>query len=210
MEDVNGPRSNSLLLKLVQLLTSVMPGGKVLEGGGGVVYTRWGRTTCPSGAQLVYEGIVGGSHYSRSGGGANYLCLPKDPDYDTSAKVRYQSFLYGAEYQFHTSLLKSKENYNPPCAVCHVPSRSSKLMIPAKTSCPSSWTKEYGGYLVAEYYTHKKNVAYECLDKDPECIPGSQKDTNGALLYFVKSTCTGFKCPPYKNGGVVTCVVCTR
>ena len=45
---------------------------------GGVVYTRWGKTTCPStsGTQLLYAGRAAGSHYTEKGGGANYLCLP--------------------------------------------------------------------------------------------------------------------------------------
>ena len=36
---------------------------------GGVLYTRWGRKSCPSdtGAQLVYEGITGGSNHQHSG-----------------------------------------------------------------------------------------------------------------------------------------------
>ena len=44
---------------------------------GGVVYTRWGRKSCPNdtGAQLVYEGITGGSDPQHSGGGANYVWL---------------------------------------------------------------------------------------------------------------------------------------
>ena len=48
---------------------------------GGVVYTRWGRTACPStsGTQLLYAGRAAGSHYRRNGGGANYLCLPEQP-----------------------------------------------------------------------------------------------------------------------------------
>ena len=35
-------------------------GDKGQDGGGGsgVKYVRWGRTTCPSGAQLVYEGKI--------------------------------------------------------------------------------------------------------------------------------------------------------
>ena len=39
---------------------------------GGVVYTRWGRTTCPStsGTQLLYAGRAAGSWFSQSGGGA--------------------------------------------------------------------------------------------------------------------------------------------
>ena len=49
----------------------------------GTIYTRWGRTTCPDtpGTELVYEGLAGGSANFDSGGGANYLCLPKIPEY---------------------------------------------------------------------------------------------------------------------------------
>ena len=42
------------------------PGSK----NGGVVYTRWGRKSCPNntGAQLLYKGIAGGSYHSHGGG----------------------------------------------------------------------------------------------------------------------------------------------
>ena len=36
----------------------------------GVAYVRWGRTVCPSGAQVVYKGRAAGSHYSQPGGGS--------------------------------------------------------------------------------------------------------------------------------------------
>ena len=62
-----------------------LPGQPGLPGPSiaGTVYTRWGRTTCPNtpGTELVYAGRVGGSHPSASGGGANHLCLPENPDY---------------------------------------------------------------------------------------------------------------------------------
>ena len=50
---------------------------------GGVVYTRWGKSTCPnvSGTTLVYTGRAGGTWYQKKGGAANYLCMPDDPDY---------------------------------------------------------------------------------------------------------------------------------
>ena len=43
---------------------------------GGVVYTRWGKTSCPNvtGTELVYAGRAGGSWFAHTGGGANYLC----------------------------------------------------------------------------------------------------------------------------------------
>ena len=43
------------------------PTGQKGEPTGGVVYVRWGHDSCPStGAQLVYSGRAGGSHYSHS------------------------------------------------------------------------------------------------------------------------------------------------
>lgn len=76
------------------------PKGDKGRDAGGVKYVRWGRTTCPSGADIVYKGIVGGSHYSHSGGGGEYLCLPKYPKYDTYQDgFQSHSYIYGAEYE---------------------------------------------------------------------------------------------------------------
>ena len=129
---------------------------------GGAVYVRWGRTTCPStpGTELVYAGRAGGSDWSHSGGGANRLCLPDDPQY-LSYQSGFQStgYLYGAQYEiFYSQPLLSMHNHNVPCAVCHSSTRASLLTIPARTSCPSSWTREYYGYLMAERYNHARST----------------------------------------------------
>ena len=56
--------------------------GQKGEPVGGVVYVRWGHDSCPStGAQLVYSGRAGGSHYNHKGGGTNPQCLPLNPNY---------------------------------------------------------------------------------------------------------------------------------
>ena len=48
-----------------------VPGPKG-ERGAGVAYVRWGQDSClDGGAQLVYAGRAGGSHYSHTGGGGN-------------------------------------------------------------------------------------------------------------------------------------------
>ena len=84
-------------------------------------------------------------------------------------------------------------------------------MIPARIICPSSWTEEYEGYLMASYYESKSNVAYECVDKNAETVPGSYAYANGALFYHVVATCgTGLPCDPYVTDKVITCVVCTK
>ena len=186
------------------------PVGQAGPKSGGVVYTRWGRKSCPTGAQLLYEGIAGGSHYTHSGGGANYVCLPKVPQYMSTHVPPNYSYMYGAEYESVNGIFPGKYEHNVPCAVCYTSTKSVKLMIPARTSCPSSWTREYKGYLMADYYKHARNAVYECVDENPESIAGSHSNVDGALFYFTLTTCTGLPCPPYVVNRAITCVVCTK
>ena len=184
---------------------------------GGVVYTRWGRTTCPSGqgTELVYSGRAGGSFYSESGGGANYLCMPNNPQYSSYAPgVNGKVHIYGTEYQVYdagTPVSHSLHDHNVPCAVCHVRERDSLLMIPARKDCPTSWTKECEGGLMA---THKAGnharTMFECVDKNAESVPGSVANTNGAVFYPVEASCNGMACPPYDPHKELLCVVCTN
>ncbi len=181
---------------------------------GGVVYTRWGRTICPStpGTELVYKGIAGGSHFTHRGGGSNYLCLPHDPQYLLSyqAGSYVSSYLYGVEYEtYRPGPLHSMLQHNVPCAVCHVTVRAAVLMLPARYSCPSGWTQEYYGYLISEEHIHHRTT-FECLDIEPESIPGSAANTDGARIYFNEATCNGLPCPPYDTQKEVTCAVCSK
>ena len=187
------------------------PPGPLGPSGGGLVYTRWGRTICPTTSEttLVYSGRAGGSHWTQSGGGANYLCLPDDPEYPSTQpplSVTHHATVYGAEYEAIAGL----QDQNTPCAVCHVATRSSYLMIPAKFSCPSSWIREYHGHLVSEHYSHQNNRAFECLDANPEKVPNSEADQNGALFYYSKAQCVGLQCGPYNTTSPLTCAVCTK
>jgi hypothetical protein len=186
------------------------PQGPIAPGGS--VYTRWGRTDCPQtpGTELVYSGLAAGSWWSNSGGGANYLCLPEEPVYSNYFPgVQNWSPLYGAEYQTYSkSPILHVHDHNVPCAVCST-TRSKLLMIPAKSDCPTNWTLEYNGYLMTEYYTHNRN-SFECVDKDPDSIPGSAANINGALFYHVEATCNGIHCPPYDPQKELTCAVCTK
>ncbi|XP_003391316.3 PREDICTED: complement C1q tumor necrosis factor-related protein 5-like, partial [Amphimedon queenslandica] len=92
---------------------------------GGVVYTRWGRKSCPTGAELLYEGITGGERYTSPGGGANYVCLHKDPQYLSShSPANYGSFMYGTEYEWVHGTFTGKNNHDVPCAVCYTSTKS--------------------------------------------------------------------------------------
>ena len=181
-----------------------------------MTYTRWGKTTCPSstGAQLVYSGRVGGTKFSSQGGSAEKICLPDNPDYisETSGvTIPYNSTIQGAEYEFFAGPLSALTENNAPCAVCFVPSRAAAIMVPAKTICPSSWTREYYGYLStdAELDTHHRST-YNCLDINSESVAGTSDNANPSLFHYTVTNCNGFTCPPFENGRILSCVVCTK
>ena len=164
------------------------------------------------------------SNYNNPGGGANYLCLPNDPQplQTTRGLQGERAKLYGVEYHFRPDNNNRLSNiwlHNPPCAVCYTSQRETVLMLPAKPTCPSSWTLEYAGYLVAEQRQHNSQAVFECLDKNPECIPGTAGYNNpsgspayGGFFYFTEvATCApGIPCPPYSEGMELSCAVCTK
>ena len=180
---------------------------------GGVTYIRWGRTTCPDteGTELVYAGRAAGTHYQTKGGTSDHLCLPDEPQYlNYKPGVQGWSPLHGAEYDtWDNQPLHVHHDHNVPCAVCHSSCRESVIMIPARLSCPSTWTLEYSGYLMSARSIHYRQST-ACMDKNPESIPGSLSDTNGALFLHMEATCNGILCPPYVAEKELTCAVCTK
>ena len=175
---------------------------------GGSIYTRWGNRLCPNvpGTRLVYAGKTGGS-FANNGGGANHICMPPNPDYILATRKGIQgyAYVYGTEYE---NPIVGTDDSNVPCAVCYT-TRATVMMIPAKTSCPPSWTKEYIGYLMTERQDLQRSM-YECVDSNQEPIPETRPlNRNGALLYHVEASCNGMDCPPYDPEKELTCVVCT-
>ena len=162
---------------------------------------------------------LGGHGTALRGDGTNYLCLPESPDYlNYTAGVQGASPVHGVEYETGYSAyivgpLASVHDHNAPCSVCSTTARVMVLMLPAKTQCPPSWTLEYNGYLMTEGhingYSHHRTT-FECVDKDPECIPDSAGNVNGALFYHTEASCTGLPCPPYDPQKELTCAVCTK
>jgi len=191
-------------------------GEKGQEGAGasGVKYVRWGRTSCPSGSQIVYKGFVGSGYFNYHGGGGQYLCLPNTPKYDKYKDgFQHGSYMYGTEYEISYSASPFKSNlhdHDVPCVVCYVRSRASQLMMPARNDCPSGWSEEYQGYLMSWNYGHRKSGDFVCIDADAEFVHGSHANRNGALLYLVEGQCGSLPCPPYVSGRELTCAVCTK
>ena len=176
---------------------------------GGVTYERWDKSTCRSGATLVYAGRTGSSYYS-IGGGANYICMPNDPQYTLSWQHGSQghSRVFGTEYESPPPGY-SVHQHDTLRAVCYVARKHTTIMIPAHTSCPTGWTREYHGYLVSEYYKAHRTM-FVCVDIAMEPVPGSQADVRGGHFYFVEANCGGLPCPPYNNDKELGCVVCSK
>ena len=176
-----------------------------------MTYTRWGHNACPSvpGTQMLYTGRVAGAFYNHKGGGANYLCLPNNPDYNIrTSSPRYYSRVYGTEYEYP---LVGTHDHDVPCAVCYATTRAAQLMIPAKTSCPPNWTREYYGYIMSEgNWDNRSRNQYICVDKNQVSLPGSRSNINGNVIYHIKAACHGIQCPPYDPNKALTCAVCTN
>ena len=187
--------------------------GDMEERNGGTVYVRWGHNQCPSTAQLVYSGRAGGSHHGHSGGGSNLQCLPVNPNFLTPIRGdQHRAYMYGAEYETHTasnSPVHRRHNTEVPCAVCHVSDRTAVYMVPAKYTCPTGWTREFYGYLMAEKYNHHRSQ-FTCMDIAFKSVTGSSANLDGLLFYFVEGRCGSLPCPPYDNAKEFSCAVCTK
>ena len=186
---------------------------------GGMTYTRWGKSSCPSGTSLVYAGRTAGTHHTETGGGANLVCLSNTPQFlsYTPGTQNGRGYLYGTQYQTgrrHTGdfgPLSGVTQHNAPCAVCYSVTKEVSIMIPGQTSCPYSWTREYYGYLMSEYRHHPHTGMFECFDSNPDTVPGEASNQPHNIVYHVEARCNlGIACPPYVAGREITCVVCSK
>ncbi|XP_069135188.1 uncharacterized protein [Argopecten irradians] len=188
------------------------------QDGGGATFVRWGRTDCPANlTELVYSGYAGGSWWDHTGAAAEYVCLPRDPDLGPLQNLPnddYSALMYGAEYESvngHTPFGPNSHNKEVPCAVCRPKSFVSSLMIPAKTTCYSGWTKAYSGSLAAGEYAHKAASQYVCVDGQAQDLDGGgDANHDGKLFFAVRAQCGSLRCPPYEQNKYLSCVVCLK
>ena len=100
----------------------------------------------------------------------------------------------------------------PGFEASYASTREAVFMLPARTSCPTGWTREYYGYLMsgaAQWPDHSRTT-FECVDKDQDSVPGSGPDTHGAVFYHVEAHCNKIACPPYNNYKELNCAMCTK
>ena len=127
------------------------------------------------------------------------------------SNLHHMQYVHGAEYEYSAGPNSNTFQHNVPCAVCYATARSSTLIIPAKIQCPPTWTREYYDYLSSERAGHYRS-SFNCVDVNPEVIGNSGANGEGALFCYVLSACdtNGLSCPPYENGRILSCVVCTK
>ncbi|CAC5402712.1 unnamed protein product [Mytilus coruscus] len=175
----------------------------------GSTYIRWGHNRCPTKSTVVYEGYVAGKKYNINGGGSNFLCLTKQPEYTILQSTNIAKNLYGVETDIN-GFSPSINDKDMTCAVC-LTQRSSVLMIPGTKSCPSGWNMEYWGYLMSHGAGGTwQPTQYICTDSRPVAVPGGDRNNDESVVYLVGGVCGSLKCPPYINGKPLTCVVCSR
>jgi len=179
----------------------------------GSIYTRWGRSTCPSSNSVVYTGRMAGQSFNSNGGGAGYLCLSPNPGYldATAGSQSPSSALYEVEYETANTLNQAwtdKNNFEAPCVICQSPSGMSYSFVqPGRATCPSGFTTDYQGYLMTAHTSHMR-TSFVCVDQNAETI-GDSLNLNGALLYFIQTTSDVRAPMGYTNGYEVSCSHCT-
>lgn len=156
----------------------------------------------------IFIGYAGGSHYTDKGAAAEYVCMPRNPVYEYTDYHDYDGYIFGSEYQ--TNFFGStRVSDDVPCAVCRS-MLSSVLMIPGTNTCTAGWKMEYHGILASGYREHAASTQYVCLDGNPEALPHGVRREDGKLFYRVRSKCGSLPCPPYVDGNILSCVVCSK
>ena len=180
-------------------------------------YIRWGRDDCPATSSLVYWGYAASGHYNHNGSGANHLCLTSTPSWSGASyhdASQNGALLYGTEFEtsgYGVSTLVNRYQYDARCALCLVDAASVSLMIPGTVSCPSGWTRQYWGYIMATHYTQIGKSEFVCVDNAPDIIAGTNTNHNGALWYPTEKENGSLGLPgPYPHDREITCVVCTQ
>eukprot|EP01050_Picozoa_sp_SAG11_P005440 SAG11_NODE_384_length_9897_cov_11.158502_8_plen_575_part_00 len=175
----------------------------------GVVYTRWGSRSCPNASTLLYGGFIAGSHYSHTGGGADYLCMHPEPQYPDGYDDADNNgnLLYGTEYE-NTGAIDLNQDGDAACAVCQ--SANPTVMVQwGRQTCANSFTTEYTGLVMSSHYT-QVGARTICVDVERATHGTSDAaDQNGALLYTTEMEGGSSDESQYPHNREVGCAVCS-
>ena len=124
----------------------------------GPAYVRWGRSTCPASATLLYKGRAAGSHHADQGGGHNYVCLHETPRYEMTKSSQLAAGARLSRVEYETNAANSVNmdglvglwhlhNSDVPCVVCQATgSVATHMQVSTSVApCPVGWSTEYTG-----------------------------------------------------------------
>jgi len=134
---------------------------------------------------------MAGNKYNDKGGGSDTICLPANPtwsNYSDGIKGN-KARIYGTEFNDDDGMFPyAVKNQDLPCAVC-LSRKNTQIMIPGRNNCFEGWTKEYHGYLAAEYHSHNSPINHICVDFEPHFLPKGSAEDNEHLLFLVEAIC---------------------
>jgi len=176
-------------------------------------YTRWGANSCPDKSKMLYDGFVTAGRYNERGGGANYQCIARGPEYtDKEGRGRTAGGrLYSVDY--FTAHLPGKGTYNKmnyhdaSCAVCEAPS-TAVITVPGTQKCPDGYDAEYKGLIFSAKQSETHLGEYICVDDAPVGVVGQRTGYSGGGRMFPVEIRKAPIVNGYKDGREVGCAVC--
>lgn len=155
---------------------------------------------------------MAGSSSDANGNGANYQCLPTEPNYGTfnSTSNDVRASISVATLATNGSVLSSGlDGKIIQCALCQTISATSATMFIGNT-CPVNWTKEYNGYLVSEEeVTGRTAKGYACLKETPDVLDNSSGRAGTSSVNLVELECDALSCGTSTSNEEVSCAVCS-
>ncbi len=143
----------------------------------GNVFTRYGASTAPTGAELLYSGYVYGEHYSHNSR-LNPIVI-QSGDTGSSISTTTADLLYPASIQGSTISGISNDKYLS-AAVCYIDATTA--IIWGSHNSPSGWQMLYKGYAFGSYYDYPGSILGPvCIDSDNFEINSSVSDY--AIIY---------------------------
>ena len=118
---------------------------------------------------------------------------------------------YGAVYEMQdqsTPYPSSLDSKLAPCVVCAAERKSTTVMIPARNDCPTGWSLEYHGYLLASHHDTDRKSHTLCFDDN---IEGLNPTGGGGYQLYRVGVDDGYGLPSsFPTARELTCGVCSK
>ena len=146
----------------------------------GVVFTRWGSYFCPPDATKLYDGIMARAKFNDKGGGVNFLCMHRDPQYPVGYSDGSQTksnYLYGVKYSNADGVLEKNAHGDAACVVCQHHVAGSVYVQWGRVECSNGHITQYSGLVMSSRTMYYKAESI-CVDLERALHSTSVKNTN--------------------------------